>query len=136
MRTTGQRTETATAIIKRVSERFIEQRHHPVVRFDGTAFEQNRKARWKLSRRTPHALLIVLPAELPVHPPAMNDDHFRRDSEARMIIALAVVAPTNAQNTASKFYFRYHAQAFEARVFEAEKEARAWLNEVLERARP
>lgn len=136
MKPSGHRAETTTAIIERLSERFIELRYHVVGRFDAAMFERDRKVRWKLSGRMPHALLIILPAELPVYAPAMNDDHFRRDSEARMVIALAVVAPTTAQNMAAKFYFRYHAQAFEARVFEQEDEARSWLMEELERARP
>lgn len=132
MRTDGQRTETPNSVIERVSERLIEQRHHTTARFDTDAFERDRKARWKLAGRRPHALLIVLPAELPVHPQAMNHDHYRADSNARMIIALAVVAPTTAQNTATKFYFRYHAQAFEARVFDREEDAREWLIEIVD----
>lgn len=133
MRTHRRRVETPVAIIERVSERLLEQRFHPVLRFSLAAVEQDRTARWRLAGREPHALLIVLPAELPVHPLAMNDDHFRADSEARMLIALAVVAPTTSQNTATKFYFRYHVQAFETRIFEQEKDARSWLNEILAR---
>ncbi len=38
--------------------------------------------------------------------------------------------------TAAKFYFRYYAQAFEARVFEEEEEARRWLTDMLERTTP
>ncbi|MBX2971946.1 MAG: hypothetical protein KF797_02485 [Flavobacteriales bacterium] len=131
MRTAGRRIGTSTATIERMADNLIRQCVRPDALFTATAFERNRKARLKLTRGSPHALLIVLPAELPVHPPAMNDDHFWADSAARTIIALAVVAPTTAQNTAAKFYFRYHAQAFEARVFKKEEEAERWLKDVL-----
>jgi len=133
MKMVGQRIETPTAIIERSGDRLIEQHFKAEARFGPGVIDRNRKARWKLAEGEPHLVLIVLPHELPVHPPAMNEDHFRQDSEARLIIALAIVAPSMQQNTAAKFYFRYYAQAFEARVFEEEAEARAWLSAVLER---
>lgn len=133
MRTIGTRIETPTATIELVGPRLVEQRFHRDADFNGREFERNRKARWRITQREAHALLIVLDAGSPVHPPAMNDDHFRADSEVRMILALAIVAPGVALNTATKFYFRYHAQAFEARVFEEVEEARAWLIGMLER---
>ena len=133
MRTIGQRIETLTATIVLVAEHFIEQRYKAEARFVPGAVDLNRKARWKLTKGMRHVVLIILPGEMPVHPPAMNEDHLRPDSEERRIIALAVVAPTAALNAATKFYFRYYAQSFEARVFEAEDEARAWLLGVLER---
>jgi len=132
MKMVGQRIETPTAIIERSGERLIEQRYKLDARFGPGVIDRNRKARWKLAEGEPHVLLIILPHELPVHPPAMNEDHFRQDSEARLIIALAIVAPSMQQNTATKFYFRYYAQAFEARVFEEEEEARAWLSKIME----
>ena len=60
-----------------------------------------------------------------------NEDHFRKDSETRSIIALAVVANSMEVSAATKFYFRYYPQAFEARVFDEEEDARTWLSEVL-----
>lgn len=131
MRTIGQRIETPTATLLLAAEHFIEQRYKAEARFIPGAVDLNRKARWKLAKGARHVVLIILPAEMPVHPPAMNEDHLRADSEERRIISLAVVAPTAALNAASKFYFRYYAQAFEARVFEAEEEARAWLKDQL-----
>ncbi|MBL7953901.1 MAG: hypothetical protein JNJ91_02600 [Flavobacteriales bacterium] len=131
MRTIGQRIETPTATIVLAAEHFIEQRYKAEARFIPGAVDLNRKARWKLAKGARHVVLVILPVEMPVHPPAMNEDHLRADSEERRIIALAVVAPTAALNAASKFYFRYYAQAFEARVFEAEEEARAWLKDQL-----
>ncbi|MGV3637235.1 MAG: hypothetical protein ACO1NQ_06260 [Flavobacteriales bacterium] len=133
MRRIGKHIETPTATVALVADAFVEQRHKAEARFVPGSVDLNRKARWKLTEGVRHVVLIILPAELPVQPPAMNEDHFRPDSEERRIIALAVVAPTAALNAASKFYFRYYAQAFEARVFEAEEEARSWLVGMLER---
>ena len=72
-------------------------------------------------------MLVILPPEMPVDPPSTNVDFFRQESQNRRIIALAVVAETAVVNAATKFYFRYHAQSFEAKVFVDEKEARNWL---------
>lgn len=123
----GQHVETPTARIELVAPRMVEQHYRHDAVFAPGVFERNRKARWKLTGNAPHAVLIILPPELPVHPPSTNEDHFRKDSDARMIIALAVVAQNTAVNAATKFYFRYYAQAFETRVFEGEEEARSWL---------
>lgn len=75
--------------------------------------------------------MIVIPVELPVDPSSANVDHFRKDSAARSILALAIVTRSAEASAATKFYFRYYAQAFEVRVFEDEEEAREWLEEVL-----
>jgi hypothetical protein len=128
----GDHMDTSTAHIELVSPAFIEQHYRADAVFAPGVFERNRKARWKLTGNTPHVLLIVLPPELPVHPPSTNEDHYRTDSDARMIIALAVVAQSTAVNAATKFYFRYYAQAFEVRVFEGEEEARRWLKDRLQ----
>lgn len=127
----GDHVDTSTARLELVAPGFIEQHYRGDAVFAPGVFERNRKARWKLAANKPHVLLIVLPPELPVHPPSTNEDHYRKDSDARMILALAVVAQSTAVNAATKFYFRYHAQAFDVHVFEEEDEARQWLKEVL-----
>lgn len=136
MTSIGRRVETSTATIERVASRFIEQRYRTDAHIAPGVFEQNRKARWKIAGGTPCVLMIVIPPELALHTPSTNQDHFRADSEARSIIALAVVAQNMAVYTAAKFYFRYYAQSFEARVFEEEEEARRWLTDMLEQTAP
>lgn len=136
MSTNGRRQETSTATIELVAPSFIEQRYRTDARILSGVFEQNRKARWKVAGGKPCVVLIIVPPELALHTPSTNQDHFRADSEARSIIALAVVAQNMAVYTAAKFYFRYYAQAFEARVFEEEEEARRWLTDMLERTTP
>ena len=133
MRRLAQLIETPTATIELVGPRFIEQRYKSEAQFAPDVFERNRKARQKVSGGVPCVLLTVLPSELAVHPPSTNQDHYRADSDARSIIAMAVVAQSSAVNAATKFYFRYYAQAFEVRVFDGEAEAREWLEEVLGR---
>lgn len=131
MRTRGRRIETRTATIELVAERSIEVRYRADAQYTTTAIERDRKARWKLAHGTPHLVLMVLPPGMDVHVPSMNQDHFRVDSDARIIQALAVVAESDSMNAAMKFYFRYYSQAFEVRVFNDEADARAWLKEVL-----
>lgn len=74
-------------------------------------------------------MLAVIPPEIPVDPPSTNEDHLREESQARSIIAMAVVAESAAVSAATKFYFRYYPQAFETKVFNEEEDARAWLRE-------
>ena len=122
---------TDTADVTLVAPRFIEQRFRRDGHFATAAIERNRLARKKVSGGVPCAVMIVIPADLPVDPSSANVDHFRKDSAARSIIAMAIVTNTAEQNAATKFYFRYYAQAFEVRVYDGEAEAREWLNEVL-----
>jgi len=124
---------TDTADITLVAPRLIEQRFRDDGHYGTTAIERNRLARKKVSGGMPCAVMIVIPTELPVDPTAANVDHFRTESTERCIIALAIVTQTAAQSAATKFYFRYYAQAFEVRVFDGEDEAREWLGEVLAR---
>lgn len=132
MNPVGRSIATDTADITLEAPRFIEQRFRHDGHYGTAAIERNRLARKKVSDGIPCAVMIVIPAELPVDPSAANTDHFRKESAERSILALAIVARTAAVSAVSKFYFRYYPQAFEVRVFDGEAEAREWLNEVLE----
>ena len=110
-----------------VQPRLIVQRYDPTVVPSPALFTEARKARDRFTRKGACAVLVILPPEMPVDPPSTNVDFFREESQKRSIIALAVVAETTVVNAATKFYFRYHAQSFEAKVFVDEKEARNWL---------
>lgn len=115
-----------------IEDRLIEQRYHPLAVPSPALFVEARKARERIARKTgPCAVLVVLPLEMPVDPPSTNVDFFRQESQKRSIIALAVVAQSTVVIAATKFYFRYHAQSFIAKVFTDEPEARAWLQEQL-----
>jgi len=114
-----------------IEPRLIEQRYHPMTVPSPSLFTEASKSRQRITRKGPCAVLVVLPPEMPVDGPSTNIDFFRQESEQRSIIALAVVAETVMVNAATKFYFRYHAQAFEAKVFTEESEALAWLKSKL-----
>lgn len=112
----------------RVDERLIEQRYHPDARFSPALLKEARLARQWITRKGACAVLVVIPPEVPVHPPSTNEDHLRQESQQRSILAMAVVAENNAVNAATKFYFRYYPQSFETKVFNDEEEARKWLD--------
>ena len=114
-----------------VEARLIEQRYHPLAIPSPALFIEARKARERITRKGACAVLVILPPEMPVDPPSTNVDFFRQESERRSILALAVVAETAEVNAATKFYLRYYAQSFEAKVFTEETEARRWLKEQL-----
>ena len=111
-----------------VDDHLIEQRYHPDARFSPALLKEARLARQKITRKGACALLVVIPPEIPVHPPSTNEDHLRQESQQRSILALAVVAENTAVNAATKFYFRYYPQSFETKVFIHEDDARQWLN--------
>lgn len=119
--------ETPTVLVELVAPLLIEQRYRQDAHFTPKAHERERSARWKLAGRGRYALLVVVPPGMAMHAPTMNEDVYRKDSVARRIIALAVVAGDTAMTAAMKYYFRYFAQSFEARVFGEEEEARSWL---------
>ncbi len=127
MTSVGTSTTTDTADITMIGPRLIEQRFRPDARFSVDAFERNGIARKKVSNGKPCALLIIIPAEIPVHPPSTNQDHFRKERKAGSVLALAVVTNSEAISAVSKFYFRYHPQPFDVRVFDDEDMARTWL---------
>ncbi len=112
-----------------IEARLIEQRYHPYARFSPALLKEARKARERITRKGACAVLVVIPAEIPVDAPSTNEDHLRDESQGRSIIAMAVVAESAAMNAATKFYFRYYPQAFETKVFVEEAEAREWLSE-------
>lgn len=112
-----------------IEARLIEQRYHPFARFSPALLKEARKARERITRKGACAVLVVIPAEIPVDPPSTNEDHLRDESQGRSIIAMAAVAESAAMNAATKFYFRYYPQAFETKVFVEEAEAREWLSE-------
>ena len=114
-----------------IEARLIEQRYHPFARFSAALLKEARKARERITRKGACAVLVVIPAEIPVDPPSTNEDHLRDESQGRSIIAMAVGAENAAMIAATKFYFRYYPQAFETKVFVEEAEAREWLSEQL-----
>lgn len=127
MTAVGHTIETSTATLVLVAPGFIEQRYNPTTRFSPNNLAESRKARAKLCAGRPCALMIVVPAEVPIEPPLSNVDHFRTESTERSIIALALVTESAMMSSVSKFYFMYFPQAFETRVFSTEEEARTWL---------
>lgn len=131
MSTWGRTVRTKTATITLVSDGFIEQRIARNARLTTAAIEKDRKARRAVSGGMPCAVMIVIPDTIPVEPEAANVDHYRKDSAARTILALAVVVRDAANSAINKFYFRYYPQAFEVRVFDSEEDARDWLRQKL-----
>ncbi len=116
--------------------RLLEQRYHPLTRFSPALLKEARKARERFTRKGACALLLVIPPGIPVDAPSTNEDHWREESQQRKVIALAVVAEDSTMNAATKFYFRYYPQAFDAKVFAAEDEALEWLRAKLTSASP
>ncbi len=130
----GQRIETPNSIVELARPGLVIQRYLSQARTMARTLDRDRVARWKLAGRGRYALLLVLPSGFPVQAPLLNEDHFRRDSVARRISALAVVTGDTAMHAAMKLYFRYFAQSFEARVFDGEVQARAWLDDKIDDA--
>ncbi len=132
----GASISTDTAEVVLVAERIIAQHMRPSTACSKTSSARLRKAREQLASGVRCSLLLVFPPEYVVDPQLTNEDHFRKESIERRIVALAVVAKNTAVSAISKFYFRYYPQAFEARVFDTEVEAHHWLQEQLAAGSP
>jgi hypothetical protein len=102
--------ETSLATLTLVEPRFIEQRYEPTARFDLAGLEENQRAREQLCAGMLCAVMVVIPAEMPVHPPSVNMDHFRAERAKRNILALAVVTDSAMMHTTTKLYFMYFQQ--------------------------
>jgi hypothetical protein len=76
-------------------------------------------------------LLTIFPKGIQVNHDLMNKDLFRAYRDKPYVRAIAVVTDSPAMHMASKVYFTYHPQSFQTRVFEEEREARQWLNDLL-----
>ena len=110
-----------------LAPRLLEQRFHPTTRFTPDVLREVARARDRLCARETHALLVVIPAEVPVEPSATNVDHFVRERTRRHIHALALVAEGAQMHSVSKFYFNWYPQVFPVEVFDEEDDALEWL---------
>lgn len=128
----GTQIETGSAVLTVILPRVIEQRYRVDAKLDQRNLETNRVARRKLANRVPFSLMVVVPEEVPVDAASTNHDHFRKESEDRSIVAMAVVTGSEVMSGVTKFYFRYYPQSFEVRVFDDEDNAKAWLLASLE----
>lgn len=123
----GKCISTDTADVVLLGDRILAQHMRPSARIGKTSCIRLRKAREQLASGFDCALIIVFPREYVVDAQLTNDDHFRKESTERSILALAVVAKNAAVSAVCKFYFRYYPQAFDVRVFDTEEEAHHWL---------
>lgn len=128
----GTRIETGSAVFTIIVPGVIEQRFMTDASLDERTMERCRTARRKLANGLPFALLIIVPEEVPVDAAATNHDHYRKESDDRSIVALAVVTSSEAMSGVTKFYFKYYPQSFEVRVFDDEDTAKTWLLASLE----
>ncbi len=124
---------TGSVVFTVIVPGLIEQRHLPDASLDERTMERCRATRRKLAKGVPFALLIIVPEEVPVDAAATNHDHYRKESDERSIVALAVVTSSEAMSAVTKFYFRYYQCSFEVKVFDDEDNAKAWLLASLER---
>ena len=128
--------ETSIATVSLTGPRFVEQRIKPTARFETEGLKENNEALEQLCNGTLCAVLVVIPAEVPVNLPVVNVDHFRSEREKRCILAMAVVTDSAIMHATAKLYFMYFQQAFPAKVFEEEGDARTWLKEQLTADQP
>ncbi|MFN3874991.1 MAG: hypothetical protein ACK4L7_03640 [Flavobacteriales bacterium] len=112
-------------------ERLLIQRFKPSMRFEPRLIEHASAVRDRLIGDAPCALLVTIPAAVPVNPDASNTDHFQGERSRRRIIALTVVAEGQLLRSAAKLYFAWFQQAFPVLVTDSEAHAMDWLREWL-----
>lgn len=120
--------ETATATLTYVAPCILVLRYRDDAQFSPEEVMENMNAiKQMCDRMGPCCLLNIFPAGMMVQPPMMNDDYYRDQRDRQRIKAMAVVTDSMEMYTASKLYFVYHPQPFDALVFEEEHEALEWL---------
>ena len=124
--------ETESCVFDRIGPRYIRQRYKPSATFTPERLKADGEVRDRLCGPLSSAVLVILPAEVPVNPLATNEDHFRATRDRSCILALAVVTDSAQMHTASKLYFMYFQQAFPVKVFDEEPDAHRWLIRQLE----
>lgn len=123
--------ETATCTFRYSEAGILEQRFLPSTRFSMEVLTEAQAVRDRLCESRPSAVLVVIPAEIPVLASVTNTDHFVKQRARSTIVALAVVAEGDMMHSVSMFYFRWFPQPFPVRVFSEEGEALAWLRQWL-----
>ncbi len=113
--------------IEQPEPRLLVQRYKASMRFEPDHIRKAARALERSLGGEPHALLVIIPPEVPVAPEATNVDHFLGERDHRRIAALAVVAPAPLMHSVSRFYFNWFPQPFPARVFRKEAAALEWL---------
>lgn len=108
--------------------RLLVQRFLPAARFEQPYLDLVASLRDDFLGDSACALLVTIPADVPVNPDATNVDHFRNERVRRRILALAIVAEGDTMRAVVKFYFNWFPQPFPAQVFDDEAEAIAWLH--------
>lgn len=120
-------TDTPHCTFTLLAPRLLEQRFKPSARFLPDVMLEVGRARDRLCAQETHALMVVIPAEIPVEPAATNVDHFAGERTKRRIHALALVAEDAQMHSVSKFYFSWYPQVFPVQVFDEERDALEWL---------
>lgn len=123
--------DTANCTFRYTEPRILEQRFLPCARFTNEVLTEAQAIRDRLCEARPSAVLVVIPAEIPVMASVTNTDHFVQERIRSTIIALAVVAEGDMMHSVSMFYFKWFPQPFPVRVFGEESEALDWLRQRL-----
>jgi len=123
--------DTAHCRFRYTEPQILEQRFLPCARFTMEVLSEAQVIRDRYCEAQPSAVLVVIPAEIPVLASVTNTDHFVQERTRPTIIALAVVAEGDMMHSVSMFYFKWFPQPFPVRVFGDETEALDWLRQRL-----
>lgn len=123
--------DTETCTFHYSEPRILEQRFLPCARFTAEVLSEAQAIRDRFCEARPSAVLVVIPAAVPVMASVTNTDHFVQERTKSTIIALAVVAEGDMMHSVSMFYFKWFPQPFPVRVFGDENEALDWLRQRL-----
>ena len=107
---------------------FVVQRFHEGAKLDLAGFEENRRVRQQLGGAGPYKMLSILPEDIDFELSVLGTDHFGAAAEIAGLSALAVVANGQLIQGVSAIFFKYFPPQFPARIFNNEKDARAWLD--------
>ncbi len=123
--------ETEHARFTRVSQHVLEIRLHPGLRIDGASVAAIMHERMRSAGSVPLCVLVLVPPDADLDLTVIGMDHYRVNTSAAGLRAVAIVTETLMLETVARLYVAYFPPLFRLEVFITEADAREWPNEPL-----
>ncbi len=123
--------ETDHARFERLAPDLLEIRLKPAVHIDEALIAVIMSERRRLCGNVPLCVLVLVPSDAAIDIKVVSVDHYQKNGLADGLRAVAIVSGALALQTMARLYAAYFPPMFRFEVFDKEKEARRWLQELL-----
>ncbi|MBP7513038.1 MAG: STAS/SEC14 domain-containing protein [Flavobacteriales bacterium] len=127
--------ETVNARFERVALDLLEVRLKSAVHIDEAVITGIMAERRRLCGNVSLCVLVLVPSDAALDINVVGMDHYKNNTNADGLRAVAVVCGALALETMARLYAAYFPPMFRFEVFNQEGEARSWLQEQLAQVR-